>query len=159
MEYCGYLFNGVTDSQHKRLQLTQNRCLRTCLNVRIRYHIADLHRDAGVDYLSVRYDIQLLLLLHKYLYSEKHDNKALGLEFRRVVPGERVMRSTGTGLLEYPKSTLKGFNKSPLYRGISLWNKLHSSCRTEQSKDTFRAKAIVHVRTLFLAKQRERGQI
>ena len=36
LEYCGYLYNGVLVAQHRRLQLTQNRCLRTCLNVKIK---------------------------------------------------------------------------------------------------------------------------
>ena len=31
LEYCGYLFNGVVDTQHKRLQLLQNRGLRISL--------------------------------------------------------------------------------------------------------------------------------
>ena len=67
LEYCGFLYNGITEYQHKRLQLTQNKCLRTCLNVRRRYHVVDLHLDTNVDYLSIRYDMQLLLLIYKYV--------------------------------------------------------------------------------------------
>ena len=29
LDYCGFLYNGITDAQHKRLQLVQNKCLRT----------------------------------------------------------------------------------------------------------------------------------
>ena len=64
LEYCGYLFNGVIQTQHKRLQLVQNRCLRISLNVQRLYHVCDLHADAKIDYLSIRFDMQLLLLLH-----------------------------------------------------------------------------------------------
>ena len=60
LEYCGYLFNGVIQTQHKRLQMVQNRGLRISLNVQRLYHITDLHTDADIDYLGVRFDYAAL---------------------------------------------------------------------------------------------------
>ena len=142
LEYCGYLFNGVIQTQHKRLQLLQNRCLRTSLNVRIKYHVRDLHIDAGIHQLSIRYDLQLMLLLYKYLYGSSHAHEELGLVFQTGPACGRVTRSTNTGLLVYPDSKKIGFRKSPLYRGIDLWNSLNTSCRQANTKNIFRAKAL-----------------
>ena len=159
LEYCGYLFNGITHAQHKRLQHVQNRCLRTSLNVKLRYHVSDLHKDAEIDYLSTRYDLQLVMLVYKYLHSETHDSSALGLVLQQPAPCGRVMRSTGTGLLEWPNSKLLGYRKSPLYRGISLWNSLSIECRRAETKETFKDLATPIIRTLNIEKLKARGLI
>ena len=152
LDYCGFLHNGVIDGQHRRLQLIQNRGLRICLNVKIKYPVINLHTDANLDFLGVRYDMQLLLLLHKYLYSGKHDPALLGLCFQIANPAACRTRSVDTGLLAYPRSIKTCLRKSPIYRGIDLWNQLNSSCRLSAKKDTFKAKALPKVRALFLAK-------
>ena len=68
LEYCGFLYNGVASTQHKQLQLTQNRGIRVSLNAQLRYTICNLHLDSNVDELRIWYNMQLSLLLHKYLY-------------------------------------------------------------------------------------------
>ena len=157
LDYCGFLYNGITEIQHKRLQMVQNRCLRTCLKTRREYHVVDLHRDTGTDYLCVRYDMQLLLLIYKYVYGSKHDAIGMGLEFQRPSAGGRVMRSSGTGLLKFPTSKLMGYRKSPLYRGIALWNALPKECRLAESKDSFRAKTKTVLLGFFEERQRAKG--
>ena len=152
LEYCGYLLNGVVQVQHKCLQLMQNRGLRVCLSVQRLYHIRHLHKDANIDYLSVRFDMQLLLLIHKYVYGDHHDPHELGLWLQQPAACGRITRSTNTGLLKYPTSRSMAFRKSPLYRGIDLWNKLNVSCRTLTDRDLFKAKDKVTVQELFLAK-------
>ena len=152
LEYCGYLFNGVVYTQFKRLQLVQNRCLRVSLNVQRLFHIKDLHTNAEIDHLSIRYDLQLLLLVHKYVYDGTHDPVELGLVFQQPAICGRVTRSTNTGLLEYPKSNTMGFRKSPLYRGISLWNTLSAPCRLTSDRQAFKALAKPVVVSLCRAK-------
>ena len=152
LEYCGYLFNGVVQAQHRRLQLLQNRCLRVSLNVQRRYHIADLHTDTNVDYLSVRFDIQLLLLIHKYIYDYRHDAHDLGIELQQPVTEGRVTRTTNTSLLKYPPSKTMGYRRSPLYRAISLWNSLNASSRLLTDREAFRAKIKPTIVRLFHAK-------
>ena len=131
----------------------QNRCLRVCLNVKMKYPVLSLHSDTGIDYLSVRFDLQLLLLFHKYLYGESHNPSELGIMFHRQIPGGRHTRSAETGLLCYPSTNKLGYRRSPLYRGIELWNQLNASCRLSRNKDTFRSKAKAKLLTLFLAKK------
>ena len=65
----------------------QNKCLRICLRVRLKHHVVDLHRDCDVDYLAIRYDLQLLLLIYKYMYGTMHNCENLGLKFQSAVPG------------------------------------------------------------------------
>ena len=45
-------------------------------------NIVDPHNKANVDYLSVRFDMQLLLLIHEYMYDGTHYPEALGLKFQ-----------------------------------------------------------------------------
>ena len=101
--------------------------------------------------------MQLLLMIYKYMYGGVHNNQALGLEFQQPAEGGRMMRSAGTGLLVFPPSKLLGYRKSPLYRGISLWNKLPKECRLANSKDAFREKAKPILIGFFLEQQRARG--
>ena len=150
LEYCGFIFNGVTKSEHKRLQHVQNRGLRISLSVRLKYHVCDLHRDTGVDYLAVRYDMQLLLLVHKYIYGTGHDPLELGLQF---VISRRPTRSTNTGLLKYPSSINLGYRRSPLYRSIELWNSMSVECRLSRNREAFKALAKPRVIALFLARK------
>ena len=91
------------------------------------------------------------------MYGNEHDSKSLGLEFDVPVPGGRVMRSSDTGLLKYPPSNLWGYRKSPIYRGVVLWNQLDASCRKASSKECFKVKAIVTLRLLFAESQRAKG--
>ena len=153
LEYCGFLYNGITKLQHKRLQHVQNRCLRVCLKVRLKCHIENLHHDAAIDYLCIRFDAQLLALLHKYLYGGKHNAAALGLRFETANPNARRTRSTNTGLLAYPPCIKKGYMKSPLYRGIELWNSLEPSSRKSDNLDAFKTKVLPELRVLLRNKK------
>ena len=153
LEYCGYLYNGITNVQHKRLQTVQNRCLRVCLNVKLKYPVVDLHSDCAAAYLCERFDLQLLLLLHKYLYGGKHNHVQLGLVFHEPLSGGRTTRSHDTAILDYPTHSKMGYKRSPLYRGVDLWNSMNASCRLATNKDTFRAKAKVKIAALLAAKR------
>ena len=141
LEYCGFLYNGLTYLQHKRLQIVQNRCLRACLNVKIKYPVVKLHADTNIHYLNVRYDLQLMLLFHKYLYESEHDAEDFGIYLYKPPTGGRTTRSTNTLVLKHPPSRRLGYRRSPLYRGIELWNELDVSCRLEANKEAFRRKA------------------
>ena len=107
--------------------------------------------------ISVRYDLQLLMLIYKYVYVTPKIGRSVGVELRGPVPGGRVMRSTGTCLLKYPDSNLLGYRKSPLYRGIELWNSLTPECRTTDSKELFRSRVKEFLQLQFKEKLRSKG--
>ena len=138
LEYCGYLYNGLTETHQLTLQRIQNRCLRVCLQVRLRFNVIRLHEDSGIDFVGVKHDLQLLLLLHKYVYSGNVDFNNKGLQLQAAPAVGMRTRSVNTGLLVYPQSKKTGFRKSPLYRGVVLWNSLPPACRTCEDTTTFK---------------------
>ena len=91
-------------------------------------------------------------MLHKYLYGGIQDPTGYGLKFLQYSAGTRRTRTTDSGLLEYPTSVKMGYRKSPLYRGIELWNLLNALCRQMRDKDTFKAKIKPRVKELFMEK-------
>ena len=148
-------YNVLTDvamTQHKRLQLMQNRCLRVSLRLQMRYPVTQLHIDTAIDYLAVRFDLQLVLLLYKDIYGGSHSPEELGLLFAKPVECDRITRSTNTGLLMYPQSNTVAYRKSSLYRGIDLWNNLNVSCRQAPDKNSFRSKALAKIKAIQEAK-------
>ena len=153
IDYCSFIYNGLTTTNTKKLQHVQNRCLRTCLITNMRHPVVGLHKKCGVDYLDVRFDIQLLTLMHKLLYSGEHMHEEKGLIFRRPSVAGRITRVTGTAELIYPHDVKLSFRKSPLYRGIDLWNKLPPVCRLDKNRESFKRLAKITVNALCEAKR------
>ena len=124
LEYCGYVYNGLTLRHQGKLQCIQNRCLQVCLKVRMKYSVLKLHSETNVDFLSVRHDIQLLMLVHKYVYGGMLDPHRTGIVPKTAPTNWRVTRSSNTMELNYPEYAKPGTRKSPLYRGVDMWNRL-----------------------------------
>ena len=89
------------------------------------------------------------------MYGHSHNSDELGLRFQQANPDARVTRQTGTGLLVYSDAIKSGYRRSPLYRGVELWNKLNVSCRLASSKDIFRSKAKMKILELHELKQKQ----
>ena len=157
IEYCGFIYNGLTDTIRKRLQRIQNRCLRVCLRTQRMHPVAELHTGSGADYIDVRFDLQLLLLVHKYMYSGKEFEAGVGITFKRTNPAARQTRSVGTAELNVPRDIKRSYRKSPIYRGICLWNSLPPSCRLNTCKVGFRAEAKLYIAKL--SEKRRLGNI
>ena len=151
LEYCGFLYNGTVKCQQKRLQLVQNRCLRVCLNVKMKYSTVNLHVNTKMDYLYVRYNMQLLLMIYGYLNNAKYSNGDYGLEYQSYSNDGRITRAANSGLLRFPAGDRESYRKSPLYRAVELWNSLSSNTRLCTSKEAFKAKAKPEVVTLYWA--------
>ena len=157
IEYCGFLFNGLTGATCKRLQRVQNRGLRVCLKTNMKHLVADLHKECNVDYVDVRFNIQLLMLVHKYLYSEVLNAEQIGLILKKPNIAGRTTRSANSAELVYPQDNKLSYRKSPLYRAVDLWNALPSSCRLNPDKISFKKNALVHVRAWSAAKRLRGG--
>ena len=152
LEYCGYIYNGLTCAHQKKLQRIQNRCLRVCLKVRLKHNILDLHSGTTVKFLGVRYDMQLLTLIHKYVYGGKHDPHSTGIMPKAAPISGRTTRSTGTMELVYPDYNKLGSRKSPLFRGVDLWNRLSPTCRLDINIDSFKQSAEKAVMTWYMSR-------
>ena len=156
IEYCGLLYNGLSNNITKKLQYVQNRGLRVCLKTNMRHPVADLHAVCNIDYVDVRFDLQILMLLHKYIYSESLDARSVGLVLKETNPYGRVTRSANTMELIYPHDVKLSYRKSPLYRAVDLWNSLPQSCRLTSNKSAFKSGALKVVREISAAKRRTR---
>ena len=152
LEYCGFIYNGATETIQKRIQHVQNRCLRICLKVKIRYGVLKLHADTSTDFIGVRHDLQLLLLLHKFIYSGKHDPSDFGICLKPGTAGGRITRSSNTAEIVYPTSINRGFRKCPLYRGVDLWNQMDPACRLNSCKEGFKRLAKIKLTKLYMAR-------
>ena len=102
---------------------------KVCLKVRIKYNVVKFHSEVNIDFTGVRSDMQLLMLLHKYVYNDVFDNNALGIVLQSLPQSGIMTRALCTNKLVYPASHKLGCRKSPLYRGIELWNSLDPECR------------------------------
>ena len=119
----------------------------------MKHLVADLHKECNVDYVDVRFNIQLILLAHKYLYSEALNANSVGLVIKRPNAAGRITRSANTAELIFPHDNKLGYRKSPLYRAVDLWNALPASCRLNPDKISFKREALVHVRAWSAAKR------
>ena len=152
LDYCGYIHSGLTSNIQRRLQHLQNRCLRVCRRTNMRHRVADLHVECNCDYLDVRYDLQLLLLIRKYLKSEAHEAEDFGIILKRANANGALTRSATSVELVYPTDNKLSYRNSPLYRGVDLWNKLPISCRLNPDRDSFKSEARPYVVALSNAK-------
>ena len=152
LEYSGYLYNGLTLSHQRRLQRIQNRCLRVVLKVRLRTNLLKIHKDTNVNFLSIRHDLQLVSLIHKYVHSGNHKPENTGISVKPSLPGRIITRSTNTMELAYPTYKKLGSRRSPIYRGTELWNQLPAHCRLNSCTDGFKLEAVKYISALYMSR-------
>ena len=114
MDYCSFYTGSSCQSELTKLQRLQNRALRICTKSRLReVSVNALHTVTGVLKLEDKRKKQLTKLMWK---------SALQGE---AVTGEHA-RTRGDRKLKFrvrrPKSAF--YQKSPYYRGVTLWNEL-----------------------------------
>ena len=99
LDYCGFLCCGLTEQNQRRIQHVQNRCLRVCLKVKIRYSVIRLHSETEIDFTGVRHDMQLLTLLHKYVHGNVFDPVDFGIVCTPAPMGRVLTRSVRLGTI------------------------------------------------------------
>ena len=103
----------------------------------MKHPVAGLHKECSIDYVDVRFDIQLLMLVHKHLYLEVNSTKPTGLLLKQNNTVGRVTRSANKMELIYPSDSKISYSKTPLYRAVDLWNSLAYTCRLTSDKTVF----------------------
>ena len=111
-----------------KLQTLQNDCLRACEQIRDPRdaHVNDLHTRNHVVPLQVTRDRQLLCLMHKW--SKDHTN---------VVVPPRLLRGNNKIRLKHMRVKKDIYSKSPLYRGVPLWNDLDPNTQSIEKTAAF----------------------
>ena len=116
LEYCSFILDSATVRDQQRLQTLQNRGLRKCLGIKNPLDITEeaLHTAAEMDTLSRRRDVQLIVHTHKL--SKKPE----------YVVHSATNRTRGDMKihLKVNRPRLTTYKKSPLYRGMLLWDVL-----------------------------------
>ena len=128
MDYGDCVVDGGPVGPVKSIQTIQNDCLRACLRIRDPTLIsrADLHILCDCKQLLVRRNKHLLGIM--YSLSQSPHN---------VIVPVRVLRGNSKVKLKVHRSNGGLFDKSPLYRGQILWNKLDGTHQMSASKKLF----------------------
>ena len=106
----------------------------------MKHPVARLHKKCSIDYVDVRFDTQLLLLVHKFLYSEVQGIGTAGLLKKQNNPAGRVTRAANKMELVFPHDIK--IRKSPLYRAVDVWNSLPPAIRLTADKPVFKTEVI-----------------
>ena len=115
LEYCPIITDGGPAGLVKKLQTSQNDCLRICDRIfdARDANIAALHHDNKMDYLAPRR--AKLLLSHMYKLSKDPGN---------LIKPVRNLRGNDSARLKVDRHKKDVFLKSPLHRGSRFWNRL-----------------------------------
>ena len=129
LEYCSFFIGSAHSAELLKLQRMQNHALRICLNTRIRgTSVVELHELAEIDFLDRRRKIQLLLIMWK----KGHGGEA-------IIPAR--VRTRGDLKIRFRKKRAKTsfYQKSPYYRGVSLWDTLDKEVQKLPTRESFKA--------------------
>ena len=130
LEYCSFYTACATSGELIKLQRMQNHALRICLRTGIRVtSVADLHTQSEVQLLDRKRKIQLLMIMWK----KAQNGEAL-------IPTN--IRTRGDLKIKFRKRRAKScfYQKSPYYRGVTLWDTLDKEVQKITSKDSFKSK-------------------
>ena len=129
-EYCSFVLDSASNLDQKSLQTLQNKGLRDCIGIRNPRDITreELHRTCKVDTLSRRRDISLLMLMFKL----SKDPENLVENTRQRTRGDLKVK------IKCPRTKLQLIKKSPLYRGLILWDSLDHDVQKLQTNVSFK---------------------
>ena len=126
---CSFITDCSTETNVKKLQVIQNRMLRCIQNVRVwEESITDLHELCEIPLLAPRRKELLMSLI----YSKSRKDPPINT--RRRTRNDNKMNYS----LPFPRT--QKFKRSPLYRGLSTWNKLPFEIQSTESKLLFKRK-------------------
>ena len=128
IEYCSFYTGSAHSAELIKLQRLQNHALRICTRTGIRNRsVNDLHTECNVDMLERRRKIQLLQIMWK----KAHGGEALE---------QREVRTRGDVKIKFAKrrANTSFYQKSPYYRGVTLWDKLDNTVQKSTTKRRFK---------------------
>ena len=134
LEYCNFMLDSANNLDIKSIQTIQNRGLRSSLRIRNPRDITteDLHTQCSCKTLVQRRDTQLLLHLFKL---SKVAQNIIVTENPRTRADNKVRFKIG-------RTKLRVIKKSPLARGITLWNSLDRQTQLSETRAKFKSAII-----------------
>ena len=128
MEYGCTLYMNANNSHLNRLQILQNKCLKICLDKDKKYNTELLHKEANINLLSERRDVQLMKEMFLRTKLDKYLDKNVS---------GRVTRSHTVPKLYVPSFKTNQARKSHIYKGSVAWNNLEYTEKKIMCKDMF----------------------
>ena len=129
LEYGDVFFSALSVLTRKKLQIMQNKALRTALDSKAARK--ELHILANLKPLKIRRKLHLL----QFVFRKKHDKKLLA---RRAAG--RVTRSSGKILFNLKKPRTEKYKTCVSYYGFKLWNQLPASIQGIELPQVFKRK-------------------
>ena len=112
-DYGDIVYEGGTHKRLDKLKRTQNRGLKICLGLHVRFDTLQLHKLADVPQLYVTRQSNL----KKYMFLQQNNEKYV---IQRNIP----TRTHGATVFETCIPKNEKYKKGSIYRGIQLWNSL-----------------------------------
>ena len=138
LEYGDVLYGGACKQALKKLQVTQNRCLKLALALPKRTPTTQIHTEGAIGMLSERRDISVLM----QAYDRVCDGAKLDQRKLRTRKFDAPVLLVPRYLKEQPKRSVD-------YRSAVSWNNLPSDTRLAPSKPAFKRR----LRKLYAAKR------
>ena len=130
--YADVIWGGCTKKNQQKLQTTQNFAMRTILG-------ADRRSSATEALTKLRYlDLQNKRQVHEAVFAYKGVNEThpeeVTKKYKELMPKGNT-RSATRQVLNYPKHKTALYERSPLYRTITTWNKLPTEVKTTPAEN------------------------
>ena len=132
-DYCCTVWRNGNESQLNRLQVLQNRALRSVLEVNNRFNRATLYNTLNVDQLDERWNKQSILLIFKLV----NNIAPPSLCSRIHLKSHNYLLRNIDFQIQLPRPHTNYLKKSPLYSASKLFNNLPANIRLENSLGAF----------------------
>ena len=114
-DYCSFIVDGGLQKDIQKLQRLQNRALRICLRtVPADSNVDNIHNACHVVKLKGRRKY----LIQCFMYKRAAADPTLRCGFRRTRADDEL-------IMQNKRANSATYQRSPLYRGIDVWNKLN----------------------------------
>ena len=133
---CTSWYVNLSKKLKNKLQVTQNKCIRFCLQKHGRAHIG-YEEFLDINWLPTLARVQQMVLCNVFNYFQKSCPVFIAKLFSPVNHVTRVTRSSVLRLLQPKRKTNAGLN-SLSYVGPSYWNKLPMKLKTPMSLNSFK---------------------
>ena len=123
-DYGDYMIDSGTQNRIDKIERIHDKLIRT-----IEYKGNTGKRD-DIDVLRKEYNIESLSIMYKESLEEEN------IDRYRL---DRILRSRKKVKIKTPFTRITKIQKSPFYRGITLWNELPTDLQNEKNIDKFKA--------------------
>ncbi len=140
---CSTWYLALTKQSKHRLQTTQNKIIRSVLNLPSRSHIG-FEEFKKVNWLPVNSRVSQIVLNHMFKIVNKTSPSFLQDNIIRSSKIHNHSTRSGSQAIFQPRTGTHG-QKSFYFNGIKLWNSLPHMVQTQQCKDIFKKEVKQHL--------------